>query len=83
MFAILSAIIVLKALTSQSDSIRQYVTPLIISLILRQMWISKLLQKLRSPVLTRIVTISADTVCVEFYAVSLPLIAWCVLHEAS
>lgn len=83
MIAILVSITILKALTAYSAYFREYVTPHIVRHVRRQMWVSTRLQNMRSPGLTRVVTMSANTVCVEFFAVSLPVLAWCVARNVA
>lgn len=77
MLAVLAALILLKVITSQAKCIRWHVTPRIVHHVQRQLWLLKVLQSFRSPALTEAVTMSANTVCVEFFAVSLPVLAWC------
>eukprot|EP00892_Ulva_mutabilis_P002409 jgi/Ulvmu1/12169/UM085_0033.1 len=83
MLATLVTLILLRAITAQSQQFRRYVTPHIVSHVQAQLRLAKTLQSWRSPTLTRIVTVSAGTICIEFFAVTLPVLAWCGFPEVA
>jgi hypothetical protein len=61
--------------------LRKHVAPAISDLVSRDVAVNDWLQHFRSPALTQVVKISASSVCVEFYAITLPVMIWCGLHH--
>jgi hypothetical protein len=75
------AIAAAYALTFSAPWLRRKVTPAVRQQVQRELRYNEALQRFRGPIITRLVRLSASSVCIEFYVLLLPPIGWAGYHE--